>query len=388
MKTHINKKIFIFMILIGILCISTISATVNAAIEVPQKIETPKDVDTTKVLNFLRDIYQINTNKYDVFLIQLSTRPWNDVAYTTGQYELPYADYDNFVVGSSSLTVDFNFWNSELVTCNLRRAPYDGVIHYVQKPSGDLRNIATGVLQRYQTHTNDEQITQMINLLKTADLTNGYTKTNNNLQLAVTINEDSYTSFMWSNIVNGAGYSKLILGFENGELINFTDDRAFYVLGSSVVTVSEQQAIGIALEQAGGFSYRVAGEVVSGFDVVSEYIQVQSSAMPRSSESLLVRYPIWIVDLPLNQMYPGMISVIRVMLWADTGEVISVQPLGAGFPNTYLDDSAHGSSSSLQYNGLSSIANNKHLIVYLAGACIAIISSIAIAVVVFKRRNK
>ncbi|MCL2691762.1 MAG: hypothetical protein FWE56_05885, partial [Candidatus Bathyarchaeota archaeon] len=103
---------------------------------------------------------------------------------------------------------------------------------------------------------------------------------------------------------------------------------------------------------------------------------------------LLVRYPIWIVDLPLNQMYPGMISVIRVMLWADTGEVISVQPLGAGFPNTYLDDSAHGSSSSLQDSGLSYSSNDALFILYLVGICIAIIIPIAIIAVVLKRRNK
>jgi len=382
-----NKKTFAVTVLLILLCTSAIGSIVNAAIEVPQKIETPKDVDTTKVLNFLRDIFQIDTTKYDATLLSASTRPWNDVAYTTGQYDLAYCDYDNFVVGSCSLTVSFGFWNSDFVDCSLYPAPNDGLLHYVQKPDGDLRKTATGVLQRYQAYNKDEQINQMINLLKTADFTNGYTKTTDNLQLSVTVN-DYATYLRWSNTINGASYSSLGLGFRNGELMDFSDDRAFYVLGSSVVSVSREQAIGVALEQAAGFSYRVGDEVVSGFDVVSEYIQVQSSTLPRPSESLLVRYPIWIVDLPLNQMYPGMISVIRVMLWADTGEVISVQPLGAGFPNTYLDDSAHGSSSSLQYNGLSSIANNKHLIVYLAGACIAIISSIAIAVVVFKRRNK
>ena len=381
MKTQINKKTFTVTVLLILLCTSTIGSIVNAAVEMP------KDVDTTKVLSFLRDIFQIDTAKYDATLLSASTRPWNDVAYTTGQYDLRYSDYDNYVVGSCSLTVDFGFWDSAFVDCSLYPAPNDGVIHYVQKPDGDLRKTATGVLQRYQTHTKDEQITQMINLLKTADFINGFTKTTDNLQLSVTVN-DYATYLRWSNTINGASYSSLGLGFRNGELMDFSDDRAFYVLGSSVVSVSREQAIGVALEQAGGFSYRVGDEVVSGFDVVSEYIQVQSSTLPRSSESLLVRYPIWIVDLPLNQMYPGMISVIRVMLWADTGEVISVQPLGAGFPNTYLDDSAHGSSSSLQDSGLSYSSNDALFILYLVGICIAIIIPIAIIAVVLKRRNK
>jgi len=77
------------------------------------------------------------------------------------------------------------------------------------------------------------------------------------------------------------------------------------------------------------------------------------------------------------------------MLWADTGEVISVQPLGGGFPNTFMDDSAHGSSSSsLQDSGLSSSSNDAPFILYLVGICIAIILPVAIFIVVIKRRNK
>jgi hypothetical protein len=358
---------------------------VNAAVEIPKNIETPKDVDATKVLSFLKDVFQINTDKYDAILTKSSTRLWNDVALTVGQYELVYSDYDNGA-GSSSLTVNFNFWNSELVVCSLYRTNYDdGVIHYIQKPDGDLRKIAAGVLQRYQACTKDEQITQMIKLLNTVEFTDGYIKTNDNLQLAITVN-DYATYLMWSNTVNDAGYSRLILEFRNGELTEFSDDRAFYVLGSSVVTVSLEQAISIALEQATLLSYTVDGEVVSDFNIVNEHIQVQPSTLPRPSESLLVRYPIWIVDLPLADIYPGMVSFIRVMLWADTGKVISVQPFGAGFPNTYMDDSAHGAAS-LQDSSLSSASNNLSLVVYLAGACIAIIS-LSIVAVVLKRRNK
>jgi hypothetical protein len=261
------------------------------------------------------------------------------------------------------------------------------IIHYIQKPDSDLRKTATEILQRYQTYTKDEQITQMINLLKTAELTNGYTKTNNNLQLSVQIFDENRYYLVFSNTVNGADYSKLTLSFKNGELTSFLDDRAFYVLGSDVVNVSEQQAISIALEQAADFSYKVGDEEISGFDIVNEYIRVQPSRLSRQSESSLVKYPIWIVELPLADVYPGMVSVISVMLWADTGEVISIRPLGAGFPNTYVDDSTH-SAASLQDSSLSSDSNNIPLAVYLAGACIAIIIPIAIVAVVFKRRNK
>ena len=367
------------MILLVLICISAIGTSVGT-------VETPPNVEPTKVLNCLKDIFQIDIDKYVATLTKSSTRPWNNVDLTVGQYELVYSDYDNSV-GSSSLTVTFNFWNSELVVCSLYRTDYDdGIIHYIQKPDSDLRKTAAGVLQRYQTHTQDEQITQMIDLLNSADLTNGYTKTNKNLQLTVTVNERA-TYLMWSNAVNGAGYGRLNLGFKNGELMEFSDDRAFYALGSDTVNISEEQAVNIALEQAAGLSYTVEGEVISGFNIVEEHIQVQSSTMARPSESLLVRYPVWIVDLPLADIYPGMVSFIRVILWADTGDVISVQPLGAGFPNDVTDDLTTGSSS-LPDSDLNSNSNNIPLAVYIAGACIAIIIPIAIVAVVIKRKNK
>ncbi|MCL2291808.1 MAG: hypothetical protein FWC30_01885 [Candidatus Bathyarchaeota archaeon] len=386
MKTKINKKLCTVTILAILLCTSSIGTVVNA-FEIPEKIETPKDVDPAKVLSFLRDIFQINIDKYDITLMPLSTIRWNDVAATEGQYYLVYSDYDNNE-GSSSLKVNFSFWNSELVGCDIQRTNYDdGIIHYTQKQDGDVRKTVTGFLQRYQAHTKDEQIIQMINLLNIADLINGYTKTNNNLQFKVQIFDENRYYLVWSNTVNGADYSKLTLSFKNGELANFFDDRAFYVLGSDVVNVSKEQAISIALEHAASLSYTVDGEVISGFNIVNEQIRIQPSRLSRPAESLLVKYPIWIVELPLADIYPGMVSVISVMLWADTGEVISVQPLGAGFPNDSMDDSADGSSS-LPDSGLSSDDNNIPLTVYLAGACIAIIIPIAIVIVVFKRRNK
>jgi hypothetical protein len=376
MTLYLDKKNVYCYTLLFLLCVSSIGACVGA-------IETPENVDPTKVINFLQDIFQIDTDRYEATLLKSSTRPWNDVDLTVGQYDLRYSGYDE--VSCVSLTVTFNFWNSELIVCSPQRTSYtdNGVIHYTQKPDGDLRKAAIGVLQRYQTYTKDEQIFQMINLLNNADISDGYTDANGNLQLTVQVNENIYLT--WSNTVNGAGYSRLNLGFKNGELIEFSDDRAFYSLGSDIVKISEEQAINIALAQVASLSYTIDDQVISDFDVVTEYILVQPAAMARPSESLLVRYPIWIVDLPLSDVYPGMASFIRVMLWTDTGEVISVQPLGAGFPNEYGDSAQM--ASSLQSSSSNS-DNNTPLAVYVAAACLAIIIPLAITLIVLKRRNK
>jgi hypothetical protein len=45
-----------------------------------------------------------------------------------------------------------------------------------------------------------------------------------------------------------------------------------------------------------------------------------------------VYYPCWIVDLPLDAVYPGSIYFIQVKIWADTGQVISCKTMGYGGP--------------------------------------------------------
>jgi hypothetical protein len=271
MTLRFDKKMFAAAILLFLICASSIGACMGA-------IETPEDVDSTKALNFLKDIFQIDTAKYDATLTKSSTRPWNDVALTVRQYEFIYSDYDNGV-GSSVLTVTFNFWNSDLVICAFRRTNYDnGVIHYIQKPDSDLRKAATGTLQRYQTLINDKQMPQMIKLLNTAEISDGYTNVNDNLQLRVQV-IDKNTYLTWGNMVNGADYSRLTLAFNNGELMELSDDRAFYSLGNSVVNTSEEQVVNIAMEQATSLSYEYNGQVISDFDIAAKYILVQPAVL-------------------------------------------------------------------------------------------------------------
>ncbi|MCL2642414.1 MAG: hypothetical protein FWD52_02710 [Candidatus Bathyarchaeota archaeon] len=388
MKSQFNKKKFVATVLLVLLCNSFIGVSVGA-------VETFEDVDSIKVLNFIRDIFQVDIDKYDVTLSRLSTRPLDVGVVTSGYYNLVYSDSDNSGVGSSVLTVGFTLWDSELVACDFRRTNFDDtVIHYIQKPENNLCKTAIGVLQRYQTYAKDKQIPQMVNLLKTADLTNDCIKTNNNLQLTVTVSDrssvlwnDVRVTLRWSNTVNGADYSRLTLTFKNGELIGFGDDRAFYVLGSGVVKISEKQAVNIVLEQMAGLSYTVDDEVVSGFNIINERIQTQPSVYSLPSESFLVKYPIWIVDLPLADIYPGTVSSIRVLLWADTGEIISGKALGSTTHHIFSYDLIH-EVSPLQDSGLNSDSRNTLLVVYFVGVCLAIMICIVMVVVVFKRRSE
>jgi hypothetical protein len=99
-------------------------------------------------------------------------------------------------------------------------------------------------------------------------------------------------------------------------------------------------------------------------------------------------YPIWVVDLPLNDVYPGMVSFIRVRLWADTGEVINIQPLGSGGTfNESADNSHQLYPIASQNNGIDS-KNSSLLTIYITTTCLATVIPIAIVAMVFKRRTK
>ncbi|MDR0493927.1 MAG: hypothetical protein LBH74_09900 [Nitrososphaerota archaeon] len=373
MNHTVIKKLFAIAVLFVLLGGSFLEFGAYAA-------ETPKGVDTTKVLDFLKNVVQLDIDKYETHLTSVSSETWTGgITLTRGKYTLDATGLG----GHSYLEVLFFFWDNELTYC----ASYElsqGPALYLQEPERDLHKAASGFLQRYQTYTNDKQITQMINLLNAVDISTNNTKTDDTLQLTVKIN-DKNTYLTWGNVVNGIDYSRLGLTFEDGDFSYFGDDRAFYSLGSNVIEISEEQAVSIALECADGFSYLYFDEEISGFDIVHEHIRVLPGVQPRASEDPLVWYPCWVVDLPLSKIYPGSIYYIKVLLWADTGEVINVTPLGYGASDDYpIDD--HAPPSATQDNNPAS--TNMTTVVYIVSVCIAIIISIAITTVVLKRRKK
>ncbi|MFB3890119.1 MAG: hypothetical protein ACE14S_11555 [Candidatus Bathyarchaeia archaeon] len=84
----------------------------------------------------------------------------------------------------------------------------------------------------------------------------------------------------------------------------------------------------MALNNAARFSYGYSGRQVSNFTVVKD--QIRAALLTKSRDKPLVLYPYWQVGLPLDDVYPGSVTMIVVEIWADTSEVIRVYPLGAG----------------------------------------------------------
>ena len=365
-----------------VILLSVLAVFHIAQFDVGYAAGSPADLE--EVLVFLRDVVELDMEKYNAILVIKTTNYWpwlSGFAQTTGQYRL---DSTGFIdssgeCGTSILMATFTFWDNELISCDIYENS-QGPTLYSKQPPTDLRDAASAFLQRYQAYAGDAQLVQMRSLLDMVEVTSNTTKTVDNLSLEVFIRDESVL-FTWGNTVNGVDYSRLRLQFENGHFSEFGDDRSFYTLGSSEVNISEEEAVRIALKSVEPYQYTNKNGTAN-FNIVEKNIRLRFSFLSRTNH--FVKYPCWIVDLPLDQFYSGGVSYIEVMLWADTGEVVSVEALGGGYPYKEPSPTPTPSPENTQPNNNDAPPSS----VYIVAACVAIAVPIAVGAVVLKKRRK
>jgi len=340
-------------------------------------------VDTKEVLVFLKDVFQVDVEKYEVTLVTSGTEYWPElggIAQTTGEYMLDSTGQG----GTSLLTVIFTFWDEELIGCRLYEES-QGPTLYSEQAEGDLIGAASGFLQRYKTRTKDEQLTQMSSLMDTVEVVSNITKTIDTLSLSIAV-DDYRTSFTWSNTISetaldGAGYSRLNLGFQSGHLSDFKDDRNFYTLGSSEVNISQEEAVNIALKGVENYSYMFDGEEITDFNVSSNLILSRPHFLNKTSDPMEL-YPCWRIELGLDTYYPGGVASIEVWLWADSGDAFLYQAKSYG--GFMPDPSTTPSTDSTKSDNSGTVPPA----VYIAVACVAFAVPIAVVAIAIKRRKK
>lgn len=81
------------------------------------------------------------------------------------------------------------------------------------------------------------------------------------------------------------------------------------------------------MKQAEDFWWTAGNVEVRDFNIMKDLIGAK--LLTRSRDPLEL-YPYWMVTLPLDGLYPGMVTTILVKIWADTAEVIDILALGYG----------------------------------------------------------
>lgn len=388
-KKNAKKKLML-TILFGFL--------LSSIVQMPVYAQAP--ADTNKVLIFLKDVVGIDVEKYEVTLISSAVQDYTNkdnlignLGYiqTYGIYQLVY--WDTATETYSELKVIFRFANATLESCRLN--VLSGQPYYSKPLPSNMIESATVLLERYEASSGDMKLTTMRNMLTAIDVTKNSTKIDSNIKFQVSATSDR-TSLAWIQSQNGVDYNTLTLEFEHGAFLSFFDSRSYRTVGSAEVNVSKEQAIEMALKEADGFSYTYKGKLVDNLTVVEGQIRAELKANVRDKPTLF--YPCWVVDLPLNAVYPGSVYYIEVMLWADNGQVISCKTMGYGGP--YPDDSSSNNvpPDSSPYAGQTTESTNPNngetnslvsSTAIIATAIIAVSgSTLTVALIAKKRKSK
>ena len=373
----LNKKLFAVTLLSILVVVSFAEFNVGCAAETPADIE--------EVLVFLRDVVQLDMTKYESRLSISSVMPWTGgLSHTTGQYVVDSSGLG----GKSILHVNFGFIDKDLVSCYFREVSQGPPI-YSQQPATDLNDAAAGFLQKYQTYTGDAELEKMRSILDAVNPTVDTTTTVDNIKLKVSF-EPTNTDFIWSNTFNGADYSRLILEFRNGHLFYFYDSRSYKTVGSTEVNISVEEAVRLALERVDNYSYLYDGKEIADFSIVKEQILTKFQTMGKFKP--LELYPLWTVDLPLDEVYPGSVYYIEVRLWADTGEVIDCTALGygadGGLPSEDLSIEQSTSADPSLTNTQPEDSITPETEIYAAIVLAAVFIPVVLATIIYKRRRK
>jgi N-acetylneuraminic acid mutarotase len=266
--------------------------------------------DSGAVLAFLQDVVFLDLTRYDVQLLGLMARNYDGYIQESGKYTLESAE--------STIDVLFKFRNQVLSWVLLRA---EGSLLYVQPPSTNVLVMVDAFLQRYQEFSGDSDAATVRAILSDFDEIQNITTTVDNIIIKIS-SDPASTSVSWNYKYYGLEYPVGVsFHFENGVFYTFRDDRMFYSVGDPTLNVSEEEAIGVALEHAEALALNASDHEWTSFDIREEAITTELDVATRESH---VYFPYWSVTLPQYNPYVGYIGRITVTVWADNG-LVSVE---------------------------------------------------------------
>lgn len=331
MSNHSKRKLLLVTVFLTMLLISSAYAAlipnVNAAETTIQE----------KGLSILGDVVGLDLAKYTV---------------TTKEYQLGSSASYLGVVPQENVAYDLTSDASKLkVLCTFANGNLR-MIHVLERegppslvkptPFANALGMVKDFLSNYQIYTANPLFGELRSTLDTVDVNKNLTKTIGTKHLEVTIN-NGYTSFKWYYTSNGviAPFSKFVsLVFKDGFIAGFVDNWQLYNIGTASVNFNEKEAIAIALDaaKAHSLSLKLEANTLDAKNFNESNVRWTSLIFDNSlnankarGEDVLALYPVWRVGIALDKWY-GYMYGIEVDVWADTGEVRSVQEAWSTMP--------------------------------------------------------
>jgi hypothetical protein len=268
----------------------------------------------------IRDVMQIDVTKYQMSLLSDT----HEVRADCGGVVEEVLKY-SLVNSDGSLDIDLRFRDNHLSLYQL--SIVEGVanfaLSYTKPQPTDPVEAARGVLERYQSISNDSYLNDMCTLLASANRSTTESCLGNTKLAISSGSASSDISLVYT--ANNVDFSAkgVHLTYQNGVLEELGDDWFLYRIGNSQMNVTQNEAIQTARAAAKGFTWTANGSTVSNFSVLDEPVSSVFFPHPRNDPLSLVPY--WYVTLYLDKEYPGGVNSIAVGIWADTGQVANIQ---------------------------------------------------------------
>jgi DNA-binding transcriptional ArsR family regulator len=283
---------------------------------------TLNQISTDKTFTFLRDVIQLDMPKYYTRLVSNTLEYSSDLGGIIEEF-LKYT----LISDESELDVDFRFRNQTL--SRFRLNIIEGTPFFAQKKPDNIIEQTDDLLQRYKNYSGVSYLEPMRNMLNSVNGAENVESISGDIKLVIST-EGKDTEIQWWLVANGIDFQVkgVALNFDNGLLEMLTDGWFLFNVGSTELNIFQEEAINIALNGVKDYSWTANGVVVSDFNILEE--QVTAIMYPHLRGNNLELIPVWVVNLPLDKIYPGNVDVIVVGIWGDTGEITEYRTISAG----------------------------------------------------------
>jgi len=282
---------------------------------------TSNSADQARTL--INNVLQIDTSKYQLNLKGDTVQRRADLGGVIEEI-LQYSLVNN--ASRFDLTIRFRNGHFSLLQINqLEGSPSFPLIYTVPQPT-EVIQACQGLLDRYRIAFKDSYMDQVSPLMASAKA-NGSDQTFGDVKLQFS-SYDDYADVLLMYSKNGADFQakSLHLSYQKKVLTEFSDDWLLFKVGSTQIDVSKEQAVLIAKNAARSYSWTVSGTKVSNFQILDNPVSAQFYPKPGDSD-IFTLYPYWYVTLYLDKTYPGGVTQIAVGVWADTGQIASIDAL-------------------------------------------------------------
>jgi DNA-binding transcriptional ArsR family regulator len=271
---------------------------------------------TDNAINFLSDVAQIDTSKYQASLLSRTVESRADLGGVLEEV-MTYA----LVSSDSKIDVVFRFRNNQLSRYQL--IVLEGSPIYLQGQPYSALDAAKNLFSRLQTYESSSYLANMSSMLALVVQTQNIEISQGNIKLNATF-QGSTTQILMTYTENGVDFSpkSLNLVFEGNDLETLLDGWFLFTIGSTTVNFSTDRAITLARNALNGYSWTANGTTVSNFKVLPQPI---TAVFHSNTKNSLALYPQYTVTFYLDKVYPGGVNSLTVEVWADSGDIAQIK---------------------------------------------------------------